>query len=78
MDKYSHDQAQWCGRCHDQALPSQYGGTYHNHPTGCTSCHGNPNDATSTDFPHTSTFQSFLKDYPDLLCINCHTAGSLP
>ena len=78
MDKYSHDQAQWCGRCHDTALPSEYGGTYHNHPTGCTSCHGNPNDATSTDFPHTSTFQNFLKDYPDLLCINCHTAGSLP
>jgi predicted CXXCH cytochrome family protein len=78
MDKYSHDQSQWCGRCHDKALPSQYGGTYHNHPTGCTSCHGNPNDGTSTDFPHTSTFQSFLKDYPDLLCINCHTAGSLP
>jgi predicted CXXCH cytochrome family protein len=77
-DRYSHDVAQWCGRCHDKALPSTYGGTYHNHPTGCTSCHGNPNDATSTDFPHTSTFQSFLKDYPDLLCINCHTAGSLP
>lgn len=81
MDRYSHDQAQWCGRCHDQALPSAYGGTYHNHPTGCTSCHGNPNDGTSTDFPHTSTNQKFLKDYPDLLCINCHTAvsgGSLP
>jgi hypothetical protein len=78
MEMYGHDSAQWCGRCHDLATPSQYGGTVHSHPTGCTSCHGNPNDATSTDFPHTSTFQSLLKDYPDLLCINCHTAGSLP
>ncbi|MGE5226039.1 MAG: cytochrome c3 family protein [Planctomycetaceae bacterium] len=78
MESYGHDGAQWCGRCHDLATPSQYGGTVHSHPTGCTSCHGNPNDATSTDFPHTSTFQSLLKDYPDLLCINCHSAGSLP
>ncbi len=78
MDASNHDGARWCGRCHDEATPSEYGGTFHNHPTGCTACHGNPNDGTSTDFPHTSTFQDLLKDYPDLLCINCHTAGSLP
>jgi predicted CXXCH cytochrome family protein len=78
LDSYEHDMSRWCGRCHDEAIPSEYGGTYHNHPTGCTACHGVPNDATSTDFPHTSTFINFLKDYPDLLCINCHTAGSLP
>jgi predicted CXXCH cytochrome family protein len=50
-----------------------YGGTFHNHPTGCTACHGNPTgDATSTDFPHTSKFGEFLKAYPDGLCISCH------
>jgi len=78
MDARGHDGARWCGRCHDLATPSEYGGTAHSHPTGCTTCHGNPNEGTSTDFPHTSTFSTFLKDYPDLLCINCHTAGSLP
>lgn len=78
MDARGHDGARWCGRCHDLATPIAYGGTAHSHPTGCTTCHGNPNDGTSTDFPHTSTFSTFLKDYPDLLCINCHTAGSLP
>ncbi len=78
LDANNHDSSLYCARCHDKALPSEYGGTYHNHPTGCTACHGNPNDGTSSDFPHTSTFVEFLKDYPDLLCINCHTAGSLP
>jgi hypothetical protein len=78
MDASGHDGSRWCGQCHSAATPSEYGGTYHNHPTGCTACHGNPNDATSTDFPHTTTFQYFLKDYPDLLCINCHSAGTLP
>jgi len=56
-------------------------GTYHNHPTACTYCHGNPLIATaagvsSKDFPHTSGNSSLLKQYPDGLCINCHT--SLP
>jgi predicted CXXCH cytochrome family protein len=78
MDARSHDGARWCGRCHDLATPVAYGGTAHSHPTGCTTCHGNPNAGTSTDFPHTSTFSTFLKDYPDLLCINCHVAGNLP
>jgi len=78
LDSYSHDQARWCGRCHDKALPSLFGGTFHSHPTGCTACHGNPSDNTSFDFPHTSTFSKFLKSYPDALCISCHTSGSLP
>ena len=80
MDARTHDQARWCGECHSRHTPTEYGGTYHNHPTGCTACHGNPaNDATSKDFPHTSTFGNFLTQYPDGLCIgSCHTAGSLP
>ncbi len=80
MSNHSHDVARWCGRCHNQAVDSAIDATstYHNHPTGCTACHGNPNDMTSFDFPHTSTFSKLLKDYPDALCINCHTAGSLP
>lgn len=78
MGARSHDVARWCGRCHNQALDEMWGGTYHAHPTGCTSCHGNPSDNTSFDFPHTSTFNSFLKSYPDALCISCHTSGSLP
>ncbi len=78
VDYRNRDQVRWCGRCHDMAVPSEFGGTYHNHPTSCTACHGNPRDATSNDFPHTSTFDRLLGDYPDLLCINCHSAGSLP
>jgi hypothetical protein len=80
VDTRAHDQARWCGECHTRHTPSEFGGTYHNHPTGCTACHGNPaSDPTSKDFPHTSTFGNFLTQYPDGLCIgSCHTAGSLP
>jgi hypothetical protein len=82
----SHDAARWCGACHPSYVTSEYGAPFtgHNHPTGCTACHGNPNTSAnpslvaSFDFPHTSTVDKFLTDYPDSLCINCHTAGSLP
>lgn len=72
MDYQTHDQQRWCGRCHDLTVDGAYGGPSHTHGTACTACHGNPNDGTSTDFPHTSTFDRLLKDYPDLLCITCH------
>ena len=77
---HSHDVARWCGRCHNQAVDSAIDATstFHSHPTGCTACHGNPNSMTSFDFPHTSTMAMLLKDYPDALCINCHTSGNLP
>jgi predicted CXXCH cytochrome family protein len=89
MDYQTHDQQRWCGRCHDLTVDSHYGGISNTHGTSCTACHGNPNDGTSTDFPHTSTFEMLMKDYPDLLCISCHngptysggqitTPGSLP
>ena len=80
MSNHSHDVARWCGRCHNQAVDEAIDATstYHAHPTGCTSCHGNPNDMSSFDFPHTSTMGKLLKDYPDALCINCHTSGALP
>ncbi len=77
-DKYNHDVAVWCGACHVSRVPSEFGGTYHNHPTGCTACHGNPADGSSADFPHTSTLGEFLVNYPDALCITCHTSGTLP
>jgi predicted CXXCH cytochrome family protein len=79
LDSRTHDMARWCGTCHPKEVPSEYsGGTFHNHPTGCTACHGNPSDGSSSDFPHTSTFSKFLKSYPDGLCVSCHTAGRLP
>jgi hypothetical protein len=80
MDISGHDASRWCGACHPSKVSSDFGTafTFHNHPTSCTACHGNPNDFTSFDFPHSSTFVRFLKAYPDALCINCHTAGSLP
>jgi Doubled CXXCH motif (Paired_CXXCH_1) len=77
---HSHDVSRWCGRCHNTAVDVSINAssTYHNHPTGCTSCHGNPNSMGSFDFPHTSSMAMLLKDYPDALCINCHTSGALP
>jgi hypothetical protein len=84
---HSLDQAGWCAVCHNKNLDaSSTGGTgYHDHPTGCSSCHGNPNPTdseggthTDLDYPHTSSMPDFLKDYPDALCESCHTAGSLP
>ncbi len=76
-DRYNHDAAVWCGACHKTRVPSEFGGTYHNHPTGCTACHGNPTGTTTGtgDFPHTSTNGAFLIQYPDALCISCHTGG---
>lgn len=76
-DRYAHDAAKWCGACHPSRVPSEFGGTMHNHPTGCTACHGNPSGtpAGTGDFPHTSTNGAFLIQYPDALCISCHTTG---
>ena len=75
----SHDQPGWCGSCHPSRMDISLGGAYHAHPTGCSSCHGNPaNNLASQDYPHTSTNDMLLKDYPDALCITCHTSGSLP
>jgi hypothetical protein len=74
-DIYNHDGMLFCGTCHSRNVDDSYGGTYHNHPTGCEACHGNPaNDATSNDYPHTSTFQYLLQDVPDALCITCHSS----
>lgn len=73
-DIYNHDGALFCGTCHSRDVDDTMGGTYHNHPTGCESCHGNPaNDPDSRDYPHTSSFAALLQDLPDALCINCHT-----
>lgn len=85
------DQPSWCGKCHpsrvDAMFPAAWvngvegysgsAGTYHNHPTPCTYCHGNPSlpQGGSNDFPHTSSNTNFLKQYPDGLCIQCHTGG---
>ena len=76
-EQHNHDGANWCVACHaDNDIDP--GATYHNRPTGCEACHGNPAAGGSFDFPHTSTADRFLQDYPDALCIGCHTPGSLP
>ncbi len=86
-DNHSHDVANWCGTCHTDA--TDFSGAYHNHPTGCTSCHGSPSTISGTgslvldttkplDFPHTSVNAMFLKALPDGLCISCHKSGKLP
>ncbi|MFA5891223.1 MAG: cytochrome c3 family protein [Actinomycetota bacterium] len=79
-DYRDRDQPNWCGACHTSRVDTAFGGTTHNHPTGCRYCHGNPANATSSDFPHTSTNESFLVNYPDLLCTSsCHSSSkSLP
>lgn len=76
-EQYNHDGQDWCGACHVNDSSTS---AAHNDSTGCSACHGNPVDQTvpSIDFPHTSTVGSFLIDYPDALCIDCHTPGSLP
>jgi len=77
-EQYNHDGANWCVACHanNDISPTA---TVHNHPTGCSACHGNPTgDTNSTDFPHTSSADRFLIDYPDALCIDCHEPGTLP
>ena len=81
-DYLDRDQPKWCGSCHTSRVDTAFGGTTHNHPTGCRYCHGNPSTATGAgkDFPHTSANEAFLVDYPDLLCTSsCHSSSkSLP
>jgi hypothetical protein len=77
-DIYDHDSALWCGTCHTYSVDAAFGGQWHSHPTGCTACHGNPADGSSADFPHSSTNEFMLQEFPDALCISCHTPGSLP
>jgi predicted CXXCH cytochrome family protein len=74
------DGGKWCATCHETRIDESFGtgSTFHNHPTRCTSCHGNPLDGSSKDFPHTSTMEALLKDYPDALCVSCHGAGGMP
>lgn len=69
-EQYNDDGARWCGSCHPSRIDSS---TFHNHNTGCDACHGNPADASSADFPHTSSTESLLRAYPDALCLTCHT-----
>lgn len=77
-DIYDHDSALWCGTCHTYSVDAAFGGQWHSHPTGCTACHGNPADGSSADFPHSSTNEFMLQEFPDALCLECHTPGSLP
>jgi hypothetical protein len=82
------DVMSWCQTCHQSKSETKVvsgvrvlDSTKHMHPTGCTACHGNPYTLPVggvADFPHTSTNADFLKDYPDALCLSCHTSGSLP
>ena len=83
------DQPSFCAKCHPERVDSSFpavwtdsvgpsgSGTFHNHPTPCAYCHGNPSipQGGSNDFPHTSTNTDFLKQLPDGLCIACHTGG---
>lgn len=84
------DSAGWCGTCHNPRLDSDFGiygasATNHDHPTSCTTCHGNETTysgangtVTGTDFPHTSSNNALLKGQPDGLCVSCHLgSGSL-
>ena len=79
-DRRRRDESVWCGTCHPSRLDVTLGGTYHAHPTACDYCHGNPTPAANTDrdFPHSSSMDMLLKDYPDALCITCHTQGNVP
>ena len=80
-DQYNHDGSLFCGTCHSSRIDWSWGGTSHNHPTGCEACHGNPGGPLgggSRDYPHSSTQPLLLQTVPDALCIQCHTAGSLP
>jgi predicted CXXCH cytochrome family protein len=87
----STDQARWCGTCHPSKVSPDLGvegefavdiagvpTVFHSHPTACNYCHGSPTDGGSADFPHTSTRGVLLKEYPDALCLSCHTQGTLP
>ncbi|RJQ53659.1 MAG: hypothetical protein C4521_07260 [Actinobacteria bacterium] len=85
MANWVDDGGDWCGACHDKRLPGadQNGELHYNHPgEQCLTCHGNEMDPISgseeaTDFPHTGSL-NLLTLEPDMLCLQCHVAGTLP
>ena len=71
VDLQAGDMSSFCGSCHSGEPDVKFGGQFHNHPTGCATCHGN--SATSgNDFPHSSDSPFMLQALPDGLCLNCH------
>jgi hypothetical protein len=81
-DLANKDGATFCGTCHSTIISDELGGVVHAHPTGCDACHGNsalsisaPGPANGyPDFPHSVRHDDMLKQYPDGLCITCHTS----
>ena len=72
------DEVAWCGACHPAQMDRSLGGIFQNHPTACGACHGEPEDGSSTGFPHTSALPALITRSWDDLCIACHVPGSLP
>lgn len=62
----------WCGSCHTNRVNAD-ANTLHNHPS-CTRCHNNPTG--EDDYPHTTSNDWLLKQYPDALCTSCHNGSS--
>jgi predicted CXXCH cytochrome family protein len=74
----SYSDGSFCLACHDKNLGVD--ASQKTHPSQfCLSCHGDEASGGGTqDFPHTSTNHRLLTTEPDALCLECHTAGTLP
>jgi len=77
----------WCSKCHDKRMFASLdykGNAHYNHPDTrwagsaqaiCLFCH---TADSLDDFPHVSQTANLLPVPPDQLCIQCHTAQTLP
>lgn len=78
LTNWVDDGGTWCASCHDKRMQSDL---YSNHPDyACLTCHGDwlASATPNPDFPHTGEVANIITMEPDLLCIQCHTKGTLP
>ncbi len=81
MANWIDDGGEWCAGCHDKRIDGvdMEGDTNHNHPSeACLTCHGDAFGDSTPDFPHTGEVANLLTLEPDMLCLQCHTEGTLP
>ncbi len=69
---------EFCEACHNQVGAASDSNPIHKHPPLCVSCHGDPSNGASRDFPHTSPNASLLITDTANLCSQCHDPATLP
>ncbi len=68
---------EFCQACHNLVGTASDSNPSHKHPPLCVSCHGDPSNGASRDFPHTSPNPGLLITDAANLCSQCHNPATL-